>query len=107
MASIVGENMNPFLEKIIKSMLNSVESTEGLIVSTKIQVVTSLFRFPFIIFCSSSFHNLLQQAHFTDEDGAESNLPNFAFLESSQNNSQSSVIDIENEDDDDDAAEGR
>merc|ERR1712136_196060 len=65
----------PFLEKIVKSMLASVESTEGLI------------------------------AHFTDEEGAASNLPNFAFLDDSQNNSQNSVIDIENdneEDDDDD-----
>lgn len=71
-ASIVGENMSPFLEKIIKSMLTSVESTEGLI------------------------------AHFADEEGAASKLPNFGFLEDTQNNSQSSVIDIENEDEDDD-----
>ena len=32
-ASIVEEKMEPFLEKIVKSMLASVESTEGLIVS--------------------------------------------------------------------------
>jgi hypothetical protein len=70
-ASIVGENMNPFLEKIIKSMLVSVESTEGLI------------------------------AHFTEEEGAASNL-DFAFLDAAKNSSQDSVIDIENEDEDDD-----